>query len=410
MTPYELVPLYFILPMAVAFAWFIERHGAEGVAVPAFESWCRQTSPVLFALRCEPGGSAAIASELSSSIGPRGEVVNHRGRHPWTLYLFSLVIEHDAQHGLVIGRVTKSVMRRVSQKRPDLGTLVDRVVSERASVLMDAWVHAELREDDDETGDERRERGWVTPHRPRHRGAIRADARAARLGESMTRRLRIAEPCSREWEAMAGDARVRHCDACKKEVHDLSALDAEEAERVLARVGSSSLCLRVKHDDEGNVWFRQVEGRTQRWLLAVGASVGLAACAPPPAPRDASPAPRVEQHAPSAEDTVAPVDAEGADDFGGAPQPLPAPVVDPLQLMRGDPPTRSPSAEAAPGAARPLLAKPEPRTSHGPAAGEGRARNDRRRPRGGRGGAHLVMAKPPLTVSARPFDSASPGN
>lgn len=47
-------------------------------------------------------------------------------------------------------------------------------------------------------------------------------------------RLRIASPCREDWNAMVGDERVRRCSRCEKDVFDLSAMTAREAEALLA--------------------------------------------------------------------------------------------------------------------------------------------------------------------------------
>lgn len=46
-------------------------------------------------------------------------------------------------------------------------------------------------------------------------------------------RLRIASPCREPWDGMEGDARVRHCSRCERDVYDLSALSAREVEDLL---------------------------------------------------------------------------------------------------------------------------------------------------------------------------------
>jgi hypothetical protein len=45
--------------------------------------------------------------------------------------------------------------------------------------------------------------------------------------------LRIARPCPARWEDMAGDDRVRFCQACRKNVYNLSALSREAAAKLI---------------------------------------------------------------------------------------------------------------------------------------------------------------------------------
>ncbi len=47
--------------------------------------------------------------------------------------------------------------------------------------------------------------------------------------------VRIASPCSARWEDMVGDERVRHCAQCNLNVHNFSAISADEAEALLAK-------------------------------------------------------------------------------------------------------------------------------------------------------------------------------
>ena len=61
--------------------------------------------------------------------------------------------------------------------------------------------------------------------------------------------LRIARPCSADWEAMAGAGPARHCALCDKTVHDLSALTSAEAVAVAGGAG----CVRVRRDRLGRV-------------------------------------------------------------------------------------------------------------------------------------------------------------
>lgn len=63
--------------------------------------------------------------------------------------------------------------------------------------------------------------------------------------------VRIATPCRERWEDMAGDDVVRHCLRCKRDVFDLSAMRAVEAEAFLARGGDA--CVRLRRRRDGRV-------------------------------------------------------------------------------------------------------------------------------------------------------------
>ena len=62
----------------------------------------------------------------------------------------------------------------------------------------------------------------------------------------------VAEPCTRPWEAMAGDDRVRYCEGCRKHVHNLSAMSRGEAERLVCE-SAGRLCVRFERAHDGRV-------------------------------------------------------------------------------------------------------------------------------------------------------------
>lgn len=64
--------------------------------------------------------------------------------------------------------------------------------------------------------------------------------------------IEVAEPCTRPWEAMAGDERVRYCEGCHKHVHNLSAMSRGEAERLVCEA-AGRLCVRFERAVDGRV-------------------------------------------------------------------------------------------------------------------------------------------------------------
>jgi len=113
--------------------------------------------------------------------------------------------------------------------------------------------------------------------------------------------LAITVPCAEDWYTMTGSDERRHCDRCDKHVVALAEMTPEEAVALVMKSKPQSLCLRVEHDEDGTVLFRDkpaaAEPPRHRPIvrLAVGASMLLSACAKaePPAPQ-AEPAP-IEQ-------------------------------------------------------------------------------------------------------------------
>jgi hypothetical protein len=106
-------------------------------------------------------------------------------------------------------------------------------------------------------------------------------------------RLPIAldRPCDADWRDMTPRERGRHCGACDRTVHDLSAMSEDEA-RDLLDANDGSLCIRYVHDASGRVLHRgdalgsrtlitMRERMRGRWLAVAGVamvSVLLEAC------------------------------------------------------------------------------------------------------------------------------------
>jgi hypothetical protein len=89
--------------------------------------------------------------------------------------------------------------------------------------------------------------------------------------------LRVARPCQEDWALMTGEARVRHCARCDKDVFDLSAMTRGEAEALLARHGTRP-CVRFFQRADGTVKTADCPtSRRRRWLVAASASGTLAA-------------------------------------------------------------------------------------------------------------------------------------
>jgi hypothetical protein len=96
--------------------------------------------------------------------------------------------------------------------------------------------------------------------------------------------VRIAAPCNASWEEMTGDARVRFCGHCRKNVYNLSAMPRAEAELLLEE-REGRICVRLYKRTDGTVLTADcpvgVRRRHRRRLAmaAVGTSVMAAASA-----------------------------------------------------------------------------------------------------------------------------------
>ncbi len=100
--------------------------------------------------------------------------------------------------------------------------------------------------------------------------------------------VRVAAPCTADWERMRGDERVRFCAQCSRNVYNLSALTRRDAER-LVMSAEGRLCVRFYRRADGTiltqncpVGLRAIKRRVSRFVsgaitavLSFCASVGL---------------------------------------------------------------------------------------------------------------------------------------
>ena len=68
----------------------------------------------------------------------------------------------------------------------------------------------------------------------------------------MLDQIKIASPCSANWEQMEGNDRVRFCGECKKNVFNLSAMPRKDAEALLLET-SGNICTRLYRRTDGTV-------------------------------------------------------------------------------------------------------------------------------------------------------------
>jgi hypothetical protein len=68
----------------------------------------------------------------------------------------------------------------------------------------------------------------------------------------MLDQIKIASPCSADWDQMEGNARVRFCGECKKIVFNLSAMTRRDAEALLKET-NGNLCTRLYRRADGTV-------------------------------------------------------------------------------------------------------------------------------------------------------------
>jgi hypothetical protein len=84
--------------------------------------------------------------------------------------------------------------------------------------------------------------------------------------------LAIDEPCGESWEAMPGDETARHCARCDREVHDLSAMAREDAQR-LVDGADGPLCVRFRRREDGTLASRERSRGVARWIAGLSGAV-----------------------------------------------------------------------------------------------------------------------------------------
>jgi hypothetical protein len=96
--------------------------------------------------------------------------------------------------------------------------------------------------------------------------------------------VRVASPCSADWNEMVGDDRVRFCLSCEKHVFNLSAMPREEAEALLRERLGGELCVRFYQRADGTIMTQDcpvgVKKKRRKMLaLAVAGAGAMAAAA-----------------------------------------------------------------------------------------------------------------------------------
>jgi hypothetical protein len=91
--------------------------------------------------------------------------------------------------------------------------------------------------------------------------------------------VRIAAPCSADWDNMFGNERVRFCEQCQLNVYNLSEMSKSEAERLIDQT-EGRLCVRLYRRQDGSiitqncpVGLRAIKRRLTRVATAVVTSV-----------------------------------------------------------------------------------------------------------------------------------------
>ena len=70
--------------------------------------------------------------------------------------------------------------------------------------------------------------------------------------ETPLENVRIASPCSADWNEMYGDERMRFCGQCRLNVYNLSGMTRYDAEHLL-RLSEGRLCVRYYQRPDGTI-------------------------------------------------------------------------------------------------------------------------------------------------------------
>jgi hypothetical protein len=88
--------------------------------------------------------------------------------------------------------------------------------------------------------------------------------------------IAVRSPCTAEWGRMRGDDKSRFCGHCQKHVHNLSAMSADEAERLVCE-SAGRLCVRFARDEHGKVMTLDYWGSDRRrWTWKAWTLIALA--------------------------------------------------------------------------------------------------------------------------------------
>jgi hypothetical protein len=156
-------------------------------------------------------------------------------------------------------------------------------------------------------------------------------------------RIRVATPCRADWNEMTGDARVRHCAQCKKDVFNLSDMTRDQAERLIIEK-NGDLCARYYQRHDGTILLADCSvGLAQKKKTQVVAAGAMALLAGTPV---AAFSLRTRAHAPKPPEPVVIVTGVVAID------PVPPPSIPPppevTEIMGGLPPSPPPIEQPPP--------------------------------------------------------------
>lgn len=97
--------------------------------------------------------------------------------------------------------------------------------------------------------------------------------------------VNIAEPCPADWAQMVGDDQQRFCGLCQRQVHDLSAMSADNAQQLLCTT-ACRLCVQYQPTPDGHVQTLDDKpatlnyGKARHWHWAIWVALASIAAGP----------------------------------------------------------------------------------------------------------------------------------
>ena len=174
--------------------------------------------------------------------------------------------------------------------------------------------------------------------------------------------VRIATPCSADWDKMTGDDRMRHCEQCNLDVFNISQMTTDEATRLIQN-RTGRLCIQMYKRRDGTVitkdcpkGLERIKNSYRKCAAALAGvfswSIALAGAAGPAIAQQTSGEPTTSNSCKIIKGKVAPVKEMGEAIMGDVALPedmnnskAPAPVVEQVNI------TKIPAVNTASGCA-----------------------------------------------------------
>src|SRR5262252_9092051 len=90
-------------------------------------------------------------------------------------------------------------------------------------------------------------------------------------------RLILPTVCDADWDGMRGDARVRRCQSCDKNVYDITRLGRRQVAELIAKTEGALPCIRAFRRPDGRIVLGRCRVQVARAAAWVRFKVALAA-------------------------------------------------------------------------------------------------------------------------------------